>query len=256
MDYIDKEKFDIFKDEDDLEFVVEDEKSESEKVFEEVSQENVKGQYDFISLISIAFIFLASAFMFIAITSSRRYGVEGNVFNLKRLFSGEYTKEIQTRYESTAPFPKEMQWLEDRISFIYGLGNKLSSGEKDDIQDEDINNPFVNPDKDHDEQLITTTTLGKQEETKAPKDTATLYKTTFRKQTTSETTTTEEETTEVTTTNNEAPDVKTTTTTTPQKQVTTTTTTTTKKQTTTTTTTNGNNESNDDSSDELGEDIL
>lgn len=198
---------------------------ESEKALEELNKDNLKAQYDFINLIVLAFVLLASAFVFIAMTSSVKFGDEGNKFSLKRLFSGEYTAEMEQRYESTIPFPKQFVWLEERISLIYGTGNKVSDPVSI-IEDNSSQNGFDKPTENqnqHDEKAVTTTTgaenTDKKKSTTKPKETAPVYKTTFKKTTTTAddfetttTTTTTKKTTTLTTTNNDAPRVTTTTT--------------------------------------------
>ncbi|WP_124100401.1 hypothetical protein [Ruminococcus sp. Marseille-P6503] len=223
-------------------YAVPEECAESEKAIGELNKENLKAQYDFINLITLVFIFLCAAAVFIIFTSSKRYGDEGNKFSLERLVSGEYTAEIQSRYESSLPFPKQIRWLEERVSLIYGIGNTISDSEGVKEQGgEEMPNSFDEPEQNrHEEKSVTTTTAEeKKTQTKKPEETAPVYKTTY-KRTTEETTTTTEETTTVTTTNNDAPQVNTTVTvppTTEKKTSAATTTTTTKKQTTTSATT-------------------
>lgn len=242
--------------EEENEYVLPEECAESEKVLGEINKENLRAQYDFINLISLVFIFLCAAAVFIIFTSSKRYGEEGNKFTLKRLVSGEYTAEIQSRYESTLPFPEQIKWIEERVSLIYGFGNKISDPVGGAEQNEEEKpNSFDEPEQNrHEEKNVTTTTAAeKKTQTEKPKETAPVYNTTY-KRTTEQTTTTTEETTTVTTTNNDAPQVNTTVTVPPENDNVTTTTTTRKQTTTTTTTTTTSTTTTTTASSQISED--
>lgn len=239
--------------EEEAEFILPDECEESQKALEEINRENLKSQYEFINLITLAFIMLCAASVFIIFTSSKKFGDEGNKFSVQRLVSGEYTAEIQSRYESTVPFPEQIKWLEERISLFYGFGNKVSDPMGGTSQENDEKpNSFDEPEENrHEEKTVTTAASAeKKTETEKPKETAPAYNTTY-KRTTSETTTTTSETTSATTTNNNAPQVNTTVTVPPvttAKPTETTTKTTTVKTTTTTKTTTEQTEPTEDSS--------
>ncbi len=181
---------------------------ESEKALEVISKDNIKAQYDFISIVVVSFVFLVVSAIFIVFTSSQRFGDEGNQFSLKRLFSGDYTREMQSRYESTIPFPEQITWLNQRISFVYGVGNKIDKVQEDLPQ---ISVDEIGPNNNHDENVITSATTQEEEdkETKAKKDdeekVTKEYATTYRKETslTTSSTTTTTKIDEVT--NNDAP---------------------------------------------------
>lgn len=210
-------------DDSDDDFQMPEECEESEKVIKSLEKENLEAQYDFIDMIVLAFVILAAATVFIAMTSSKKYGDEGNKFSLERLCSGKYTAEMESRYESTLPFPQQIKWLEERISLIYGIGNKVS--DPVDMIDEDVSDTHNSFDIDrgegHDEHAVTTASAEDEKTTEkasgtTTKKTAAVYKTTFVRTTPddeSETeTTTTKKTTTGTTTNNIAPVVTITTT--------------------------------------------
>lgn len=226
------------------EFVMPEECAESEKALNEMNKENLKAQYDFINLVTLVFILLCAATVFIIFTSSTRYGDEGNQFTLERLVSGEYTAEIQSRYEENMPFPQQITWLEEHVSLLYGFGNSVSDSAGGGGQEENQNpNSFDQPGQSgHEENSVTTTTAAEREpdETETSRETTPVYETTYSRTTeeTSAVSQEEETTSAATTTNNDPPGATTTTTATaPVESETEQTTTTTPSATTTTTTT-------------------
>ena len=252
----DKEYEDIDLADDGQEYALPDDSAQSEEAMEVLRRENLKGQYDFINLIVLAFVMILSAAALISMTSSTKFSDEGNKLTVERLLNGEYTAEIQQRYDTTIPFTEQLKWLEERFSLIYGLGNKVS--DPIDELPEEIGGTeipdmtYKEPQDEHHEQTITT---ADEEDvipdiTDEPEHTLAPYKTTFTRTTThadpnTSTTTTTTTAESTTTTNNDSPGATSTTTlsasptqtTTTTTAPTTTSTTTTTQATTTTTTT-------------------
>ena len=110
----DKEYEDIDLADDGQEYALPDDSAQSEEAMEVLRRENLKGQYDFINLIVLAFVMILSAAALISMTSSTKFSDEGNKLTVERLLNGEYTAEIQQRYDTTIPFTEQLKWLEEK----------------------------------------------------------------------------------------------------------------------------------------------
>lgn len=90
--------------------------------------------------------------------------VEDNNLSLtfKTFFSGDYTQALEDSYNNSIPFPDAMKAVEERISLIYGIGNKVTDPIKETPDNTDSNHnsfdhPTNNDSDDPDENVITTT---------------------------------------------------------------------------------------------------
>lgn len=99
--------------------------AESERAMEELGKVSAEDKYSFINIIVLAVVLLACATYFISMTSSKRYGDEGNKFSFERLMNGKYTAEISSRYYSTIAYPEEIESLANSISRLYGFGSGI-----------------------------------------------------------------------------------------------------------------------------------
>ena len=209
---------------------------ESVEALEELSSASQEEKFTFINIIVLSIVLLACAAYFIAMTSSKGYGDEGNKFSIERLASGQFTAEISRRYYSTIAYPEEIASICESMQSFYGLGgSKKSSGTKDpDITPEpggdggqDV--PVVTSDGrgDHKESEVTAESTkvsdDNGEQTSATKEVQTFYDTEFVRTTTQSTSldfdpdnpypiTSETEESTTTTTNNDPPDIESTTT--------------------------------------------
>ena len=196
--------------------------AESEEAMEEISRRSLSEKYTFINVIVLSIVLIGCAAYFISMTSSKRYGDEGNKFSMERLANGKYTAEISRRYYSSIAYPEGIKELSENISRLYGIvegkpdEEALTPEEKKDNEA-----PEVTGTSDarggHDEKEITTAgTDEKDEEEKQSKTTTgklEKYATKFYHTTTTEETEPEDDSEEeTTTTNNTAPAVTATTT--------------------------------------------
>lgn len=202
---------------------------ENDKALKTLADETKTGHYDNINLLVLAALLIFTAVTFLAVNGGNSSDGGGLVFNLKSFVSGAYTQSLENRYNDQLPVPETFKAIEERVSLLYGIGNKLSDPIKtvDDGTNADRNS-FDEPsdnNKDKNENVITSTapqtdkngntTTSKKNEKDNGKGTTAVD----RPGGTTSTTTT---TAETTTTNNDAPDV-TVTTTVPVPDVTTTT---------------------------------
>lgn len=117
-----KRNFDLSPDEDAPEMP--EECPESEAAIEELSRRSLEGKFNFINVIVLSVLLIACASFFISMTSSKRYGDEGNKFTAERLVNGKYTAEISRRYYSTIAYPDEITSVSETIARFYGYNPK------------------------------------------------------------------------------------------------------------------------------------
>ncbi len=254
-------QFNIIHGEKDKEYEIPEECALAEKASKELSQDNLEGHYRFINILTLAVIMLFTCIFFIAVSGSDIVEDNNASLSFKTFMSGDYTQAIEDTYNNSLPFPEAMKAIEERISLIYGIGNKVTDPIREIDDDTDVNhNSFDEPnggdENDTDENVITTTqksdngevTTTKKAEEKKKTTTTTAIDRPDESETSSTTTTGS------TTTNNDKP-YFTVTTTVPidQPGPTTTTTTTETTTTTTTTTTSEPPEVTSSSSEETGE---
>ena len=108
----------------DNEYEIPEECEAAEEAAEELAKTNLEEHYSFINLLSIAVIILFACIFFIAVSGSDI--VEDNNLSLtfKTFFSGDYTQALEDSYNNSIPFPDAMKAVEERISLVYGIGNK------------------------------------------------------------------------------------------------------------------------------------
>ncbi|MBO5447775.1 MAG: hypothetical protein J5994_00475 [Ruminococcus sp.] len=201
-------------------YIITEECPENERAVKILAAQTREGHYDNINLLVMAALLIFTAVTFLAVNNGD--SADGNTMNFswKAFFKGIYTQSLEDRYNSQLPVPETLKLAEERISLLYGIGNKLSDPirEVDEGTDSDRNS-FDEPAEDKkgnaDENVITTTapvtdkngkvTTTKKEEEKEGGGTTALDRP-------YETTTTTTTTAETTTTNNDAPEVTVTTT--------------------------------------------
>ena len=181
----------------DNEYEIPEECEAAEEAAEELAKTNLEEHYSFINLLSIAVIMLFACILFISV---------------KTFFSGDYTQALEDSYNNSIPFPDAMKAVEERISLIYGIGNKVTDPIKETPDNTDSNHnsfdhPTNNDSDDPDENVITTTAKPQDGEVTTTKKKEDKKKTTTttaidRPEETKSTTTTS---TASTTTNNDKP---------------------------------------------------
>ena len=149
---------------DDNEYEIPEECEAAEEAAEELAKTNLEEHYSFINLLSIAVIMLFACIFFISVSGSDI--VEDNNLSLtfKTFFSGDYTQALEDSYNNSYTFfLYAMKVLfEERISLIYGIGNKVTDPIKETPDNTDSNHnsfdhPANNNSDDPDENVITTT---------------------------------------------------------------------------------------------------
>lgn len=241
-------------------YVVPEECAENEKALQELADVTREEHYNNINLLVMSVLLIFTAVTFIAVNGGDSVDDNSMTLNLKVFMSGAYTQSIEDKYNGQLPVPETLKAVEERISLLYGIGNKVSDPIKeiDSMTDSDRNSFDEIPDDnktDPKENVLTVTSVVTDEKgetvsgSKKDKDNGKGTTALARPDATTSTTTT---TTENTTTNNDAPYV-TTTTTEPVPETTTTTTTTTTTETeptdTSTETTTSENTSSGESTD-------
>ena len=197
----------------DDEYEIPEECEAAEEAAEELAETGLEEHYSFINLLSIAVIMLFACVFFIAVSGSDI--VEDNNLSLtfKTFVSGDYTQSLEDSYNSSIPFPNAMKAIEERISLVYGIGNKVTDPIKETPADTDTDhNSFDRPSDnnnsgDPDENVITTTTAANNGEavTTNKKDDKKKTTTTTAIDRPEETTSNSTTTTASTTTNNDKP---------------------------------------------------
>lgn len=214
-------------------YVVPEECAENEKALQELADVTREVHYNSINLLVMSVLLIFTAVTFIAVNGGDSVDDNSMTLNLKVFMSGAYTQSIEDKYNGQLPVPETLKAVEERISLLYGIGNKVSDPIKeiDSTTDSDRNSFDEIPDDNKTnpkENVLTVTSVVTDEKgetvsgSKKDKDDGKGTTALARPDATTSTTTT---TTENTTTNNDAPYV-TTTTTEPVPDTTTTTTTT------------------------------
>ncbi len=213
-------------------YVIPEECAENEEAVKELALVTREEHYNSINLLVMAVLLIFTAVTFIAVNGGNSVDDNSMTLNFKVFMSGAYTQSLEDKYNNQLPIPETLKALEERISLLYGIGNKVSDPIKeiDNSTNSDRNSFDETPDEKNeaDEDVLKVTTVltdkngetvttGGEENAENGKGTTALP----RPAATTSTTTT---TTESTTTNNDAPYV-TTTTTEPVPDTTTTTTT-------------------------------
>ena len=131
--------------------------SEADKAIKELSDDTTTTHFDNINLLVLSVILICAFSVFIAVNGKNSVSENSTELNGKTFLSGEYENDLEEKYNSNIPFPQQMKAMEERISMLYGIGNKLS--DKPIIQAEPNNNIFDNNSsensKDSEENVIT-----------------------------------------------------------------------------------------------------
>ncbi|MDE6148621.1 MAG: hypothetical protein K2F81_00790 [Ruminococcus sp.] len=193
----------------------------SEQELEQISIEERKSHYTIINFFSLVIIILVAAAVFMLLTGEKRPVKIDNPLTLKTFLSGEYVKNLQESYVKSLPYPYELKNANEKLTYIYGIGNKVEKFKDDNdglviISDEEIEKEKIsikkneekalNNDSDEQDSEAEETTKKKTTAKKKTETGSQRVNTTTRRTTTAETTTTDETTT-LTTTNNNPPNV-------------------------------------------------
>lgn len=183
---------------------------------QKLEKDNTEAHYRFINILTLTLLLIFSATLFLTVSGSNIVDDSNNVLTLKTFLSGDYTRSLKSSYDHDLPFPEEMKMLEERLSLIYGIGNKVSDPVKEiDEATDSQRNSFDEPDEGYDysnnnsekkvtsavtdEMGITVTTTDKKDEGKQTTTTTAIDRPSDEETTTTTTTETP------TTTNTEAP---------------------------------------------------
>ena len=113
---------------------------------QKLEKDNTEAHYRFINIITITLLLIFSAVLFLTVSGSNIVDDSNNVLSWKTFLSGDYTKSLKTSYDNDLPFPDEMKMLEERLSLIYGIGNKVSDPVKEvDEETDEQHNSFDEP---------------------------------------------------------------------------------------------------------------
>ena len=69
---------------------------------------------------------LFACIFFISVSGSDIVEDNNLPLTFKTFFSGDYTQALEDSYNNSIPFPDAMKAVEERISLIYGIGNKVT----------------------------------------------------------------------------------------------------------------------------------
>lgn len=196
----------------DDEYEIPEECEAAEEAAEELAETNLEEHYSFINLLSLAVIMLFACVFFIAVSGSDIVQDNNLSLSFKTFFSGDYTQGLEDSYNNGIPFPDAMKAIEERISLVYGIGNKVTDPIRETPADTDTDhNSFDQPTNDNnddpDENIITVTSKTKDGEivTVTKKDDKKKTTTTTAIDRPEETESTTTTTTSATTTNNDKP---------------------------------------------------
>lgn len=221
-----KDKFDSHEEiEETEEYIMPADCEQSEQEIEQISEEESKAHYTLINLFVIVIIAVFVSAAFLLLTGEKRAMKIDNPLNFKTFISGKFSKNLQESYEKALPYPYSFKNANEKITFFYGVGNKIEKFKDDNdglvlVSDEEIEQKKISIKKNEEKALMTEdeeqdiqpektkkkTTAKKKTETGAQRGTTTTRRTSASK------TTTTEETTSLTTTNNDPPVVTITTT--------------------------------------------
>lgn len=151
----------------------------AELASQKLEKDNTEAHYRFINILTLTLILIFSSVLFLTVSGSDIVD-NNNVLTWKSFTSGDYTRSLKRSYDSDLPFPEEMKMLEERISLIYGIGNKVSDPVKEiDEYTDTQHNSFDQPDEpepaadNNDEKIVTsvvTDEMGITVTTEAEKD--------------------------------------------------------------------------------------
>ena len=118
---------------------------------QKLEKDNTEARYRFINILTLSLLFIFSAVLFLTVSGSNIVD-NNNVLTWKSFVSGDYTRSLKTSYEKDLPFPEEMKKLEERLSLIYGIGNKISDPVKEvDEETDTARNSFDEPGEEPDD---------------------------------------------------------------------------------------------------------
>lgn len=100
--------------------------SEADKAIKELSDDTMSTHFDNINLLVLSVILIFGFSIFIAVNGKNTVNESPAELNSKTFLSGEYENDLEEMYNSNIPFPQQIKAIEERISMLYGIGNKLS----------------------------------------------------------------------------------------------------------------------------------
>lgn len=121
-----------------------DECAESDIAIKYLAKETDTGHYDSINLFVLATLLIFVSVAFLAVNNGR--SDESSIVSLTKenFLSGEYTRGLEASYNEQLPIPEFIKAAEERLSLIYGFGNKITDPIKESIlpKEDEPYNPF------------------------------------------------------------------------------------------------------------------
>lgn len=159
--------FNIIPSDDDVK--IPDECEKSEEAIKSMYQLNLEEHYTFLSLFVLVIIFLAAA-VFCMVVSSSTAEDDTDRSTFSDFLSGKYEQKLEAKYIQNLPYTDVVKACEERVSLIYGFGNKLTAKK----HTEDI----ITPNNDNNSTDDTNSTSDKDVVTKKADETQTKVVTT------------------------------------------------------------------------------
>lgn len=97
--------------------------SENEQAINRLKEESDNNTFECIKLLILGAVFVMAFAVFIVFGGEDNDTVE---LNRKNLMSGKYTESLENKYKADIPFEEQVKSLSERISFCFGIGNKIS----------------------------------------------------------------------------------------------------------------------------------
>lgn len=96
---------------------------ENEQAIEKLEEQSVKSTFEYINLLVLSTVLIAVFAVFIVFGGDSGEMPE---LNCNSFFSGEYTRSLEKKYKEGSEFKEQIGWINERLSFCFGIGNKLS----------------------------------------------------------------------------------------------------------------------------------
>lgn len=124
---------------------------ENARAVQFLAKETGAGHYDSVNLLVLATMLIFVSVAFFAVNNGKYDDSRRVPLTKENFLSGKYTQSLEDSYLDQLPIPELIKKAEERLSLIYGFGNKLSDPIEDmkTVKEDAPYNPF-NPD-DNDE---------------------------------------------------------------------------------------------------------
>ena len=109
---------------------------ENDRAVRFLAKEAGAGHYDSVNLLVMSALLIFMSVVFIAVNGGDINDDDTVNLTGKTFLSGEYTRSIEKKYNEQLPIPQLMKSAEERISLLYGIGNKLSDPIKKKVEAE------------------------------------------------------------------------------------------------------------------------